>query len=121
EPATRYLDRLSFKHADRAMVLQTAELRWIEAEDYYVRIHSIRGRFLLRIPLFTLEARLDPRTFLRVHRGAIVNMEKVARGREEGGLLLVLDDGAEVPVSRSKRSAVEMAMHARGNVDRRLE
>jgi len=101
-----YLERLSFKHNDRTIVIKTTEVLWIEAEDYYVRIHSDRGRHLVRTPLATLEARLDPRHFLRVHRGAIVNVQKVTKVRDAGGMTLVLTDGAEIPVSRSRRHAV---------------
>ena len=46
-------------------VLKTSDVVWIEAEDYYVRIHSKRGRHLVRASLSSLEARLDPREFLR--------------------------------------------------------
>ena len=106
QPQSVYLERLSFKHNDRTIVVKTSEVTWIEAEDYYVRIHSDRGRHLVRTPLATLEARLNPREFLRVHRGAIVNVQKVAEVRDAGGMTLVLTDGAEVPVSRSKRGAV---------------
>ena len=38
-----YVERLSFKHNDRTIVIKTIEVNWIEAEDYYVRIHSERG------------------------------------------------------------------------------
>lgn len=111
EPATpqaqaSYVERLSFKHNERTIVIKTVELHWIEAEDYYVRIHSDRGRYLVRTPLATLEARLNPRDFPRVHRGAIVNVHKVAKARDAGGMTLVLVDGTEIPVSRSRRNAV---------------
>jgi two-component system LytT family response regulator len=105
-----YLQRLSFKHGERTIVLRISEVIWIEAEDYYVRIHSSRGRHLVRTPLAVLEARLDPEQFLRVHRGAIVNLHSVVEARDAGGLTLVLGDGSEVPVSRSKRGAVESAL-----------
>ena len=106
EAQPAYVERLSFKHNDRTIVIKTIEVNWIEAEDYYVRIHSDRGRHLVRTPLATLEARLNPRDFLRVHRGAIVNVQKVAEVRDAGGMTLVLIDGAEIPVSRSRRNAV---------------
>ena len=113
-----YLQRLSFRDGDRTVVIKTAELMWIEAEDYYVRIHSSRGRHLVRTPLTTLEGRLDPRQFLRVHRGAIVNVQAVTEVRDAGGLTLVMTDGTEVPVSRSRRAAVESSLpprrHTRG-------
>lgn len=112
EPA--YVDRLSFKHNERAIVVKTSQINWIEAEDYYVRIHSDLGRHLVRTALATLESRLSPREFVRVHRGAIVNMRKVAKVRDAGGMVLVLADGTEVPVSRARRTAVESLFQAPG-------
>ena len=101
-----YVDRLSFKQNERTVIVRVDEVSWIEAEDYYVRIHSDRGRHLVRTPLATLEAQLNPRDFLRVHRGAIVNLQRVAR-IDDAGSLVVLTDGTEVPVSRARRAAVE--------------
>lgn len=107
---TAFLQRLSFKHGEKTIVLRAAEVMWIEAEDYYVRIHSARGRHLVRTPLAVLEARLDPGQFLRVHRGAIVNLQSVVEVRDAAGLTLVLSDGSEIPVSRSRRAVVEAAL-----------
>ncbi|AMY07114.1 Transcriptional regulatory protein YpdB [Luteitalea pratensis] len=116
--ARAYVEQLSFKQNDRQIVVPISDVYWIEAEDYYVRIHSQRGRHLVRTPLATLEARLNPRDFLRVHRGAIVNVQKVVAVRDAGGLMLVLADGTEVPVSRSRRAAVESSLLPRANPPR---
>ena len=113
---TEFVVRLVVRHADRKVVIETSDVRWIEADDYYVRVHSARGRHLLRTPMAALEARLDPREFVRVHRGAIVNMQKVAGVRDDAGLILVLDDGAEIPVSRSKRAPVDAMLVCRRTV-----
>jgi two-component system, LytTR family, response regulator len=118
EGASAYTERLSFKHQDRTIVIKAAEVIWIEAEDYYARIHSDRGRHLVRTPLATLEAQLNPRDFLRVHRGAIVNVQKVTEVREAGGMTVVLADGTEVPVSRSRRAAVEAYVLSRPDTRR---
>ncbi len=95
------------KVGDRAVVVKTAEIVWIEAEDYYVLVHSKQGRHLVRASLASLEQRLDPRRFLRVHRTAIVNVEEIRAVQDSGRLLLTLSDGAEVAVSRSRRAHVE--------------
>ncbi len=113
-----YAERFSFKHDDRTIVVKTSDVVWIEAEDYYVRIHSTRGRHLVRTALATIEARLNPRDFLRVHRGAIVSVQNVVEVRDAGGMTLVLTDGAEVPVSRAKRAAVESSLLPRPHVRR---
>ena len=78
------------------MVLKASEIVWIEAEDYYVLVHSKQGRHLVRATLASFEQRLDPRIFLRVHRTAIVNVDEVRTVRDDGRLLLTLSSGAEV-------------------------
>ncbi len=102
-----YLQRLAFKAGDRSVVLKPGEIVWVEAEDYYAMVHSTRGRHLVRIPLATLEQKLDPRQFVRVHRGALVNLDAVREVDQKDGMWLTLSDGARVPVSRSRRRRVE--------------
>jgi two-component system LytT family response regulator len=72
-----------------------------------VLVHSTQGRHLLRATLASFEQRLDPRTFQRVHRTAIVNVDEVRAVRDAGRLVLSLSNGAEVAVSRSRRAHVE--------------
>ena len=107
KPEAAYLQRLTFKRDDRTIALKTADVIWIEAEDYYVRVHSHRGRHLIRVSLATLETRLNPRDFLRVHRGAIINVQEVSEVRDAGSLTVVLTNGSEIPVSRSRKPSVE--------------
>lgn len=111
--APRYLQRLSIKNGDRSIVLKAAEIVWVEAEDYYVLVHSTRGRHLVRVPLATLEEELDPRLFIRVHRAALVNLEAVQEFDTSDGAALKLTDGSRVPVSRSRRKRVEDALNNR--------
>lgn len=107
EAAPAYPPRLAFKSGDRAIVLRPDEIIWIEAEDYYVLIHSVRGRHLVRIPLATLEEKLDPQHFIRAHRAAIVNMQEVKEYDQSNGSWLVMSDKSRVPVSRSRKRRVE--------------
>jgi two-component system LytT family response regulator len=109
-----YLQRLAFKVGDRSVVLKASEIHWIEAEDYYVLLHTARGRHLVRVSMASLEAELDPSIFVRAHRAAIVNLDAVQEltTRDEGCLRLV--DGTRVPVSRARRRQVEAAIGARG-------
>ena len=108
-----YLTRLPYRDGDRSLFINAAEIVMIEAEDYYVRVHSRRGRHLLRVTLSHLEERLDPKLFLRVHRTAIVNIGEVVELREEERLVLLLSSGARVPVSRSRRRNVEPILRPR--------
>ena len=115
-PAERpaYLTRLSFRQDDHSVIVNVADVIWIEAEDYYVLVHTRQGRHMVRTPLASFEGRLDPQRFVRVHRAAIVNVQDVREVHDAGGLLLVLSDGSQVPVSRARRRQVEPLMVPRG-------
>jgi two-component system LytT family response regulator len=108
-----YLQRLAFKEGDRSIVVKTTDVLWIEAEDYYVLIHSKQGRHMVRASMASLEQRLDPHRFRRVHRTAIVNLDEVRTMHDSGGLQLTLSDGSEVSVSRSRRTQIEQLLRPR--------
>jgi two-component system LytT family response regulator len=101
------LTRLAFKQGDRSVIVPATDIVWIEAEDYYVLVHTPRARHIIRATLMSLEERLDPQQFVRVHRAALVNVHEVREVHDAGGLLLVLSDGSRVPVSRARRKHVE--------------
>ena len=105
-----FLTRLSFRQDDHTVIVNVADVIWIEAEDYYVLVHTRQGRHMVRAPLASFEGRLDPQRFVRVHRAAIVNVQDVREVHDAGGLLLVLSDGSQVPVSRARRRQVEPLM-----------
>ncbi|HEU4968215.1 LytTR family DNA-binding domain-containing protein [Sphingomonas sp.] len=84
-------------------------IEWIEAEGDYVRLHASAGGGLLRATLSSLEIKLDPSVFTRVHRSAICRRSAiVAMMRKPTGAMAVrLEAGAEVPVGRSYRESVD--------------
>jgi len=90
------------------LLLDEAEVEWIEAEDYYAAVHAQGRRHLMRESLASLARRLDPSRFVRAHRSAIVNVERVRELRvgPGGEAVLVLRGGARVPVSRRRREQV---------------
>ena len=112
-PAGGYLHRLTFKAAERSIVVKTADVLWIEAEDYYVLIHSKQGRHMVRASMTSLEQRLDPHRFRRVHRTAIVNLDEVRTLHDSAGLHLTLSDGSDIAVSRSRRAEIEQLLRPR--------
>lgn len=93
------------------VLLDVGAVRWIQADDYYAAVHAGGRRHLVRESLASLARRLDPATFVRVHRSAIVNLAHVrqVRARERGGVV-VLGDGTRVPVSRRRCEAVARAV-----------
>jgi two-component system, LytTR family, response regulator len=100
--------RLVVPTATAELVLDTSEIDWIQAEDYYAAIYALGKRHLIRESLASLEERLDPRCFVRVHRSAIVALDRVRELRSAGlgEWIVVLRDGTRVPVSRRRREQV---------------
>ena len=111
-----YLDRIVVKARGRVRFLRVAEIVWIEADDVYVRIHSAdRASYLHRAPLRELEASLDPRRFVRIHRSTIVNLEFVAelQADSHGEFAVLLRDRTVLRLSRSYRPALEARLGQR--------
>jgi two-component system, LytTR family, response regulator len=100
-----HVRRIVVPTAAGELVLDAAEIEWIEADDYYAAVHARGRRHLIRMSLAMLEERLDPRQFVRVHRSAIVAVDRI-RALEHATSTLVLRDGTRVPVSRRRRERV---------------
>jgi two-component system LytT family response regulator len=85
------------------------EIRWIGAEENYVRICTGAETHLLRETMTGVEQKLDPKKFLRVHRSAIVNLQYVKEFRTEaqGDFIVQLVNGQKVAMSRSYHSRID--------------
>jgi two-component system LytT family response regulator len=92
----------------RAQVVPVREIDWVEAQDYCVLIHVGKSSYLLRESIRSLQQRLEPAGFLRVHRSAMVNVDRVRELRRpgRGEWMVALADGTELPVSRRNRAAL---------------
>ncbi len=89
------------------LLIAVDEIDWIEADDYYAAIHARHSRHLIRESLASLEQRLERDRFVRTHRSAIVNADRVREVRKEAGeTVLILQDGKRIPVSRRRRALV---------------
>jgi two-component system LytT family response regulator len=83
------------------VIVRVDEVDWIEADDYYARIHAHGRSYLLREPLASLEARLAGTRLVRVHRGALVHLDRI---RRLGAADVTLVSGTVIPVSRRRRA-----------------
>jgi two-component system, LytTR family, response regulator len=94
--------------------VRAEDVEWVEAEGNYAALHAGGRRHLVRQTMKTLEARLDPATFARVHRSAIVNATRVARAESlgHGEYRLQLASGARVDTSRAYSTRVHELLHA---------
>jgi two-component system, LytTR family, response regulator len=106
------LARFVIRETARTYTVPVRAVDWIEGADYYARLHAAGRSHLLRESLASLERRLDPRRFHRVHRSAIVNLARVheLRPAAGGAWEAVLHDGTRLPVARGKREALERAL-----------
>ena len=96
--------------------LALADIRWIEAERDYVRVHMTGHAHLVNGMLGDMEKALDQEAFIRIHRSAIVRKDKVRallRGRFSAPVL-ELDDGHVLPVGRKYRESVRQAFDLSG-------
>jgi two-component system LytT family response regulator len=99
------VDRLVVKGAGQVAFLKTSEIDWIEAADYYACLHVGTKTHLLRRSMSELEQELNQASFCRIHRSAIVNLERV-RGmalNAVGDYDVVLNDGTRLAMSRRYR------------------
>jgi len=96
------------------LIIDVGEVEWIEAEDYYAAIHIGRRRHLIRESLASLEARLGPAQFVRIHRSALVNLAHVQEIKSPmlGLTSLILRDGTQLPLSRRRRARVAAAIRS---------
>ncbi|HEY7182710.1 MAG TPA: LytTR family DNA-binding domain-containing protein [Blastocatellia bacterium] len=106
------LDCLMIKNGGRVLFLRVEEIDWIEAAGVYVQVHTAGKTWLHRISLSELEARLDARRFIRIHRSTIVNLSRIRelRPHSHGDFLVALRDGTQLKLSRSYRQKVEASL-----------
>ena len=80
--------------------MQRSQVRWVEAQGDYARLHTPTGSHLVRIPLATLEERWAEAGFVRIHRSTLVSTRHISEIHNDGGRCTVLVDGTELQVSR---------------------
>ena len=113
--APAFASRLMVKSASRTIFLRVEEIDWIEADDYYAKLHVGPKSHLLRETMASLEQRLDPGRFFRVHRSAIVNLDRVREMQPlfRGEHVLILQDGTRLKLSRGRLDKLEAALAGR--------
>lgn len=100
-----YRRRLMVKDRDAFRFVSVEQVIWIEAEGNYARIHGENGTHLIRATLTDLANSLDPRQFMRVHRGSVVNLDRVESIIPSGtsDYRIILKSGKQLNVGRSFR------------------
>jgi two-component system, LytTR family, response regulator len=105
----RLLDRLVVKSGGTTRFVRVADIDGIEAAGVYVSLHVAGKKLLYRASLHELVGRLDAMRFVRVHRSAVVNIERIVQleARSHGEFDVVLTHGSRMRVSRTYRAHLE--------------
>lgn len=104
----KFLTRILVRSSARIIFLPVDELDWAEAADNYVRLHAGKDAHLVRETLQAFARRLDPATFLRIHRSTLVNVNRIRELRPlfHGDYAVRLKDGTELTLSRRFRASL---------------
>jgi two-component system, LytTR family, response regulator len=115
-----FLERFVVQTSGRVFFVPVEEVEWIEAQANYLQLHTGKTTYLVRGTMQTVEGKLDPRRFVRIHRSAIVNIRKIRELQPwfHGEYKVLLHDGTSLTLSRSFRDRLPVLMgeplHERG-------
>ena len=107
ETRATYARRFVVSLAGKLRIVPVDDVAWITADDNYVRLHLSEGTALLRETMRSIEARLDPDAFVRVHRSVIIAVDRIAEMKPlpSGDYEIRTKSGATLPMSRGYRDA----------------
>lgn len=105
EPPTR---RLAIRDTKGTYFVAVDDVDWIEADGNYVRLHVGHSSHLLRDTIGHVATKLSAARFVRVHRSAIVNVDRIARlhAHAHGEYIIILGDGTRVTSSRAYNGSI---------------
>lgn len=113
---TSYSSRVTFRSNGKLLVFDTREILYVRAADNYIQVHAGGEKILIRAKLGDIESQLDKETFLRTHRGVLINLRhlrEVDLTADAGEATVVLTNGSRLPLSRNYRNRILQALRAR--------
>jgi two-component system LytT family response regulator len=117
QTSKQYLDRVAVRDDGVLKVVRIPDVDWLETDGNYIRLHVGAISHLLRATAASIEPQLDPRSFIRVHRRYIVNVDRIVEVQPwfAGDAILVLRNGAKLRVSRTYRERLHTRLGARAD------
>jgi len=105
----QFTRRILVKTAGRVAILRTEQIDWVEAAGNYVQLHIGPDIHLLRETMKGMSERLDPRSFVRIHRKSIVNIDRIKQLQPHfhGDFAVILQNGSRLTLSRRYRDIFE--------------
>lgn len=110
KPRVEFLTRVAVKNGERTLFVKTEQIDYAESAGNYVVLHAGKDNHVIRETLAALEARLDPRQFVRVNRSTLVNVEQIKELQPlfKGEHVVVLQNGKQLPLTRGVRELQEL-------------
>jgi two-component system LytT family response regulator len=107
-------ERIEVRDGERVRYVAADDVAWAEADGPHVRLHTAHGVFEIRETLAHLEAALDARRFVRIHRSFIVNLGQIKELQPwfGGDAVLILKNGQQLKVSRTYRAQLKQRLNA---------
>lgn len=104
--------RLAIKSGGRIYFIKTDEIDWVEATGDYVRLHVGNKAHLMHETMNGIHARLDHKTFFRIHRSSVVNIERVRDIQPlfKGEYIITLTSGVQIKSSRGYRQQLQKVL-----------
>jgi two-component system LytT family response regulator len=111
----QYLDRVAVKADGRVFFVRVGDIDYIESAGNYVKLHVGNDAYLIREKVGDLAAKLNPSSFVRIHRSTIVNLDKVKEIQPwfSGDALVILRGGQKLRLSRGFRGALDLGTRSR--------
>jgi two-component system, LytTR family, response regulator len=111
----RFRERLIVKDRGVVTFVKAEEIDWIEAQGKYEVVHAGNQTHLIREGMAKLEAELNPRKFVRIHKSTIVNLDRIEKLEPlfHADFRVFLKNGTSLTISRRYRQKMEAALGKR--------
>ncbi|MGY0632953.1 LytTR family DNA-binding domain-containing protein [Luteimonas sp. A478] len=122
EPRGAFPDNFLVRTLGREFLIAADDIEWLQASGNYVNLHVAGRTYPLRSTLAGIEEKLDPDSFVRIHRSFLVRLRQVEsiEPLDTGDARVHLRDGTVLPCSRSHREAVRSRFAAAAATGRKL-
>lgn len=101
--------RFAIRHDGRVVFVPLEDIAWVGADGDFVQVHARKQTYMVRETMAEVEARLPARRFVRVHRSAIINVDRVREIQPwfKGDYVVLMDDGTKIQTGRTYRRSVQ--------------
>ncbi|TAK67572.1 MAG: response regulator transcription factor [Bacteroidetes bacterium] len=109
----QYVSRIAVSSKGNIILVPVEEIDWVEAADYYVYLHTKGKSHILRETLSTLEEKLNPDQFIRIHRSSIVRIDMIQEIRPffEGESVVMMKDGTKLKLGKTYKQKLKKFLH----------